>query len=161
MSSPLARRFDQAILKKLAEKNFNRLEWREHRLTTKRFNKIRTTTERLAIEQHQTRINQEHRRLLRDRTSPQRHLKYPRWHGYDQLSPNALREQAERNVKNRHHARMRALDKREKEDVQQLIEQSERRQQKKGELKQNFNQSVDRRSGVDRRQPSLKRRRSK
>ena len=155
MPSPydeLNQQFHKASLRTLAKQNLNDHEWNQFQKITERFEKIHDTTEQQHNEHYTLRVDQEHRRLLRERTSPQRHLKYPAWMGYDQLSPQSLKAQAQLNVDKRHDQRLASLNKREKEVVDRLLEKSQTRQQRKGEPTQNFNQATNRRTGIDRRQ---------
>ena len=64
---------------------------------------------------------------------------------------NSIEEQARINVENRHHARMKSLDKRETEAVRRLKDRSKNRQQQKGKPTQALNRAADRRTGTDRR----------
>lgn len=103
--------------------------------------------------EYKTRVTQETRRLQRQAGSPTRTLK-PKYLGIDQFDKTSLKQQAVRNVENRHHARIALVEKREEDSVEKLVEKAKARRQLKGQPTQAFNRTTDRRSGIDRRQSS-------
>ena len=147
--------YREAALSQIARKNLKGKEWEQYRKIRENAADQKERLQKDYKSEFDTRVEQERRRLLRSKGSPTQHLKYPKHFGYDQFDKESLNRQANRNVKARHEKRVSSLEKTEEQAVDSLIEKANKRNEKRGQAKNEFNRKVDRRNDEDRRQQTM------
>ena len=133
-----------------ARHNLTGRQWDQYQQWTTRCDKARNREEKLFDERYQGRVDQECRKIMRDKAAMTRKMK-PITHQDDLFDRTALLAQADRNVRNRHHQRLGRITQIEERGIERLLQRSARTNQHTGQSKDAFARAATRRSGQDRR----------
>ena len=146
----LKQTFHLAALRKEANTFLTGRQWSQYQRLKDRCNGARTQEQKLFKERYHSRIDQECRKILRDNTAKNRHLK-PIGQQDDLFDRAALLKQADTNVRKRHEQRLARITQIEEQGIESLLQSSLRANQFTNQSKDAFTRAADRRSGEERR----------
>jgi len=143
--------YDEAALNAAARQGLNSREMHEYQKVITDYKKTYRKEEEAFVNEFQTRFDQERERVINERGSLKHDQLRPHWGQRDLFRNQSVDMQTDRNVRRRHQKRLDSITHERDRQAQELFEKSERRQDRKGHAKNDFNHSRDRRSGEERR----------
>lgn len=146
----LARSFDLATLRREAKAIRTPRQWQEAADLQRRCRSARVREKELYATRYLARVETARRRLVNEAGSIRREPK-PSWAGQDKFAPDVTLRQAERQVRERHHGRIARIEEFERRELRAIIEHSMSRNNIRGQARDAFVRTVDRRENQDRR----------
>ena len=146
----LRRTFELATLRREARHIETPRQWAQVIEMQLRCDMLRSKAEHLHTTRYDTRVEAARRRLIDEAAGRGPHPR-PRWAGNDRFNPQETLRQAQRDVRHAHEQRMERIDDIERRQLDTLVRQSRRENRLQDMARGAFNQSADRRNGVERR----------
>ncbi|RLK00688.1 hypothetical protein [Ruegeria conchae] len=134
----------------------NNKEWKTYSKIAGDFDAKRRYTERAFQLDRNLRFQETRKRLIDEAGSVKRQFT-PKFFGADNFDKNDINRRAKAQVIDAHKKDMARIDRDETEVLRTMLETCEKRAFKREEVKRDFQKSVDRRSGYERRQRSWSR----
>lgn len=142
--------FTKASLRHEAAMGLNHEDWKRYRQIVDGYEKLRRFETREYQLTYETRVEVARKKLIDAAGAKTRGL-VPRLLGRDGFDRAAIDRQAHRVVLHNHEQALSRLDEAEIDRINDLLSSALRHQKRQAELKSDFEQATDRRSGIDRR----------
>lgn len=129
----------------------NNKEWKNYSKVAQEFDAKRRYTERAFQLDRNLRFQETRKRLIDEAGSVKRRFT-PKFFGADNFDKNEINRRAKAQVIDAHKKDMARIDRDESEVLRTMLESCEKRALKRNKVKRDFQKTVDRRSGQERRQ---------
>jgi hypothetical protein len=148
--SELKRLYGRAALEREAQLHLKPSEWKQFRGIKAKYDGQRAFEKQAFEQEYTTRVEVARRRIMNKRAAPQKKHQ-PDYARDDIFSKEDIKRQAQRDVRGTHEALIAKLTDMELAETDLLLERAGHRQETREQIKHDFSQATNRRSGLERR----------